>query len=45
MEAVKNIPEGPAPYASALKNSIITDRTLISAASRAKYELLIGKYL
>ena len=45
VEAVKNIPEGPAPYASALKNSIITDRTLISAASRAKYELLIGKYL
>lgn len=45
IEAVKNIPEGPSPYASALKSSILTDRSMISDASRKKYELLIGKYL
>ncbi len=45
VEAVKNIPSGPGPHSSALKNSILTDRTKISDASRAKYELLIGKYL
>lgn len=45
IEAVKNIPDGPSPFATALKNSILTDRSLISDASREKYDLLIGKYL
>jgi len=45
LEAVKNVPQGPSPYASALKNAIITDRSLISAESRKRYDLLIGKYL
>ena len=45
LEAVKNIPSGPGPHSSALKNAILTDRTKISDASREKYELLIGKYL
>ena len=46
LEAVKNVPrDQPSPYASALKNAILTDRTMISADSRKKYELLIGKYL
>jgi 5'-methylthioadenosine phosphorylase len=46
LEAVKNIPiDRPSPYASALKNAILTDRAGISAASRRKYGLLIGKYL
>jgi 5'-methylthioadenosine phosphorylase len=44
-EAVKNVPSGPSPYASALKNSILTDRQTISAESRKKYDLLVGKYL
>ena len=45
VEAVKNIPSGPGPHSSALKNAILTDRAKISDASREKYELLIGKYL
>jgi 5'-methylthioadenosine phosphorylase len=45
IEAVKNIPDGPSPYAGALRNAVITDRTLISDSSRKKYDLLIGKYL
>ena len=45
IEAVKNIPEGPSPHASALKNAIITDRGLISDHSKKKYSLLMGKYL
>jgi 5'-methylthioadenosine phosphorylase len=45
VEAVKNIPDGPSPFSEALKNSILTDRSKISAASREKYALLIGKYL
>ena len=45
VEAVKNIPNEPSPYSSALKNAIISDRRLISAASKQKYDLLIGKYL
>jgi len=44
-EAVKNIPNEPSPYSSALKNAILTDRRFISAESRQKYDLLIGKYL
>ena len=44
-EAVKNIPNEPSPYSSALKNAILTDKRLISAESRQKYDLLIGKYL
>jgi len=44
-EAVRNVPDGPSPYASALKNAVITDRAKISGAARAKYQLLIGKYL
>jgi 5'-methylthioadenosine phosphorylase len=45
VEAVKNVPNGPCPHASALKNAIISDRSKISAAARKKYDLLIGKYL
>ncbi len=46
LEAVRNVPrDQPSPYASALKNAILTDRNMISADSRKKYELLIGKYL
>ncbi len=45
IEAVKNIPEGPSPQANALKNAIITDRSLISDHSKKKYSLLMGKYL
>jgi len=45
IEAVKSIPDGPSPYADALANSILTDRSKISEASRAKYALLVGKYL
>ena len=46
LEAVKNVPrDQPSPYASALKNAILTDRNMISADARKKYELLIGKYL
>lgn len=46
LEAVMNVPNGePSPYASALKNAIITDRKTISEESRKKYDLLIGKYL
>ena len=45
IEAVKRIPEGPSPYAKALENSILTDRTKISESSRKKLDLLIGKYL
>ena len=45
IEAVANIPDAPSPYASALSNSILTDRSTISDASRAKYSRLIGKYL
>ncbi len=46
LEAVRNVPrDQPSPYASALKNAILTDRNIISADSRKKYELLIGKYL
>ena len=45
IEAVKNIPEGPSPFADALKSSILTDRKKISEESKQKYALLIGKYL
>lgn len=45
IEAVKNIPDGPSPYAAALKSSILTDRQTISETSRKKYDLLVGKYL
>lgn len=45
IEAVKRIPEGPSPQASALANAVLTDRSMISEESKKKYELLIGKYL
>ncbi len=44
-EAVKRIPEGESPYASAIANAVITDRSTISEASKKKYDLLVGKYL
>jgi hypothetical protein len=44
-EAVRNIPTAPSPYASALKNAIISDRSAISDHARDKYALLAGKYL
>ncbi len=44
VEAVKNIPEDPSPHANALKNAIITDRSLISEESKKKYSLLMAKY-
>lgn len=46
VEAVRNVPvDTPSPYASALKNAILTDRSKISDASREKYSLLVEKYL
>ena len=45
IETVKNVPEGPSPHAAALKNAILTDRTLIPDHVREKYALLAGKYL
>ncbi len=45
IEAVKRIPDSAGPHAAALKNAILTDRATISDASKAKYDLLIGKYL
>jgi len=45
VEAVKNVPRGPSPQASALKNAIISDLTKISGAARKKYGVLIGRYL
>ena len=45
LEAVRRIPEGPSPHASALKSAVLTNRKLISPATREKYDLLIGKYL
>jgi 5'-methylthioadenosine phosphorylase len=45
VEAVRNVPAGACPQASALKNANISDRSKISDAARKKYDLLIGKYL
>lgn len=45
IEAVKRIPDEPSPYASALKNAIITNRSSIPPQVREKYALLVGKYL
>ena len=45
IEAVKRIPDEPSPYASALKNAIITNRSSIPPRVREKYALLVGKYL
>lgn len=45
IEAVKNVPTTPSPYADALKSAILTDRSKISAASKRKYALLAGRYL
>ena len=45
IEAVKRIPDAPSPYASALKNAIITNRSSIPPRVREKYALLVGKYL
>lgn len=45
IEAVKRIPDKPSPYASALKNAIITNRSSIPPQVREKYGLLAGKYL
>ncbi len=45
IEAVKRIPDGPSPYASALKNAILTDRSVISERARQKYSVLAGRYL
>ncbi len=45
VEAVKRIPETPSPYASSLKNAIISDRAAIPQRVREKYALLAGKYL
>jgi 5'-methylthioadenosine phosphorylase len=44
-EAVRNVPAGPSPHASALKIAKLTDRQTISDASRKKYDLLLWKYL
>lgn len=44
-EAVKRIPREPSPYASALKNAILTNRSAITPQVREKYAVLAGKYL
>ena len=44
--AVRQLKDAPpSPYADALKDAIITNRSMISPAVRAKLELLIGRYL
>ena len=43
--AVRNMPATPSPYASALKNAIISDRSAISDRTREKYALLAGRYI
>ena len=45
IEAVRNVPEEPSPYASALKNAIISDRSTLSGRAREKYAVLAGKYI
>lgn len=45
VEAVKHIPDSPSQYSSALKNAILTDRSMVSDRVREKYALLAGKYL
>ena len=45
VEAVKRIPDEPSPYASALKNAILTNRSAITPQVREKYAVLAGKYL
>ena len=45
VEAVKRIPHEPSPYASALKNAILTNRSAITPQVREKYAVLAGKYL
>lgn len=45
VEAVKRIPDEPSPYASALKNAILTNRSVITPQVREKYAVLAGKYL
>ncbi len=45
VETVRRIPEEPSPYASALKNAILTNRAAIAPRIREKYDLLIGKHL
>lgn len=45
VEAVKRIPDEPSPYASALKNAILTNRSAITPQVRDKYAVLAGKYL
>ena len=45
VEAIKNVPDRPSPYGSALKNAILTDPGAIPPAVREKYALLVGKYL
>ncbi len=45
IEAVRNMPVDPSPYASAMKNAILTDRATIPDRVRDKYAVLVGKYL
>ena len=45
-DAVKNMPRGRScKCGSALAHAILTDRTAIPAATRAKLQLILGKYL
>lgn len=43
IRALKDAP--PSPYADALKDAVITNRSQIPAELKAKYQLLLGKYL
>jgi 5'-methylthioadenosine phosphorylase len=43
--AVAALPEGPGPYADALKYAILTDKKTIPPSVKEKLGLLIGKYL
>ena len=39
------LPDGPSPFAGVMQYAIMTDKKLIPAATKAKLDLLIGKYL
>jgi len=43
IKALKNAP--PSPFADALKDAVISNRVQIPAELKAKYQLLLGKYL
>ncbi len=46
LAAIKSLKDAPpSPYANAMRDAIITSRDIIPAELKAKYQLLLGKYL